>query len=81
MRVRELVSTETAAGRLSRELQTLADINLKINYWMKEQETDCSPEKTARLQINKKKFRSNKRWRELLLRSEVIITDLFRKLL
>lgn len=29
MRVRELVSTETAAGRLSRELQTLADINLK----------------------------------------------------
>lgn len=75
MRVRELVSTETAAGRLSRELQTLADISLK------EQETDCSPEKTARLQINKKKFRSNKRWRELLLRSEVIITDLFRKLL
>lgn len=48
---------------------------------MKKQETDCSPEKTARLQINKKKFRSNKRWRELLLRSEVIITDLFRKLL
>lgn len=34
MRVRELVSTETAAGRLSRDLQTLADIDLKWT-WMK----------------------------------------------